>query len=154
MICSETYGRAVLILTARDHSCTELQLKLIQKGFERAKIGPVIDELIEQNYLNDLRYAEAYLRSRAERGYGLQRIEQELRQRGVSESDVQRAKERCDICWLEVLEKVQQKKYAGQSASDKAAEAKQMRYYLQRGFNYDQIRQLWSGSRCSSDQQI
>ncbi len=142
----------MLILTARDHSCTELKRKLIQKGFDAPKIDSVIAELSEQDYLNDLRYAEAYLRSRAERGYGPQRIECELRQKGVREGDVQAAKDNSDICWLEVLQKLHRKKFGNENAVDKAAEAKQMRYYLQRGFNYEQIRELWSGSRCSSEQ--
>ena len=43
----------------------------------------MLDELEQENLLSDARYTEAYIRQRGARGYGPDRIRQELRQKGV-----------------------------------------------------------------------
>jgi regulatory protein len=132
------------LLTARDHSIAELSQKLRHKGFESEKIEQVVSILCAHDYLNDLRFAESYIQFRARRGYGLRRIQPELRQRGVNETHICQALANSQICWLETLKRLQFKKFGVLIPCDNDVRARQMRYYQQRGFSYQQIQELWS----------
>ena len=46
-----------------------------------------IDTFEEEGLINNKRFAEQYIYSRSQKGYGPFRIEQELKQRGINESD-------------------------------------------------------------------
>jgi regulatory protein len=74
-------------LARREHSQEELRLKLSQRGFSERLINEVIGELRDENLQSDARFAEVFTRSRVAKGYGVYRIRQELRQRGIAEGD-------------------------------------------------------------------
>ncbi len=70
---------ALEILSRRDHATYELQSKLFQKfdaGHEH--IGTVLAELNQLNYLNDQRFSQLYCSYRSKKGFGPNRIQQEL----------------------------------------------------------------------------
>ena len=56
------------LLARREHSQKELLDKLAQRGFLREEVEPVIATLAEQNWQNDARYAECYVRQRIASG--------------------------------------------------------------------------------------
>ena len=59
--------------------------------------------------IND--FAENYLHTRSQRGYGANRIKQELRQlKGVSSDVINEALTESEINWIEIAEKVLHKK--------------------------------------------
>lgn len=59
--------RGLDLLSRRDHSCSELKLKLTQKGFSIEGIRRVIDDFLRLGYLDDRRFAESWLESRLRR---------------------------------------------------------------------------------------
>jgi len=75
--------RALDLLSRRDHSRSELRSKLLQKGGSADEIEPLLDELEECRYLDDVRFAENFVRYRAGKAWGRIRYRQELLQRGV-----------------------------------------------------------------------
>ena len=56
------------LLTYREHSQKELRTKLMQKGFAREDIQPIIEQLAENNWQSDTRFAESYARHRMQKG--------------------------------------------------------------------------------------
>ena len=81
------------------------------RGHAIADIASVLDDLAEQHLQSDARYAQAYLRARAERGYGPQRIALELKQRGASAEDIQRALSEAERDWLDLAVRADRKKF-------------------------------------------
>ena len=81
---ADIYLRALNLLTRRDHTTAELQRKLAVRGFSADSIAELLEQLAEEGYLDDKRFAERWTESamRNGRGYGL-RILQELQKRGI-----------------------------------------------------------------------
>ncbi len=60
----------------------------------------------KKNWQNDKRFAENYLHARSQRGYGANRIKQELRQlKGVSSEVINEVLTESEINWIEIAEK-------------------------------------------------
>ena len=68
-----------------DRMCSAHQMKdyLRRKGYEDEEIDPVIEELKEYHYIDDFKYASAFIEASLEKGRGMGRIRRELRVRGV-----------------------------------------------------------------------
>jgi regulatory protein len=72
-------------LSYRSRSRSEVAQKLKEKGFSATVIESVMENLERLGYVNDREFALEWSRSRVRlRGFGKRRIEQELRDRGVS----------------------------------------------------------------------
>ena len=76
--------QATRLLARREHSRHELRGKLRASGHAEEAVEAALETLREQNLQSDRRFAEACVRSLAERGYGSRRVRHELRQRGVA----------------------------------------------------------------------
>lgn len=83
MDTSELWNKSLDILSRREHSVSELKTKL--KKFDPAynDLNEVIEKLLESNFLNDERFAEAFIRSKSNSGYGPNYISQYLRKKGI-----------------------------------------------------------------------
>ena len=154
----EIKNACLRLLAAREHSRKELLQKLTVKGYRRDTVLAVIDELAEQGWQNDRRYAESYARSRILKGYGPLRIAYELRQNGVAISvdddyragssnaegfDLDAIVQTAAGGWLDLMEKVYRKKYGHAKAPDAKERAKRSRFLLQRGFTAAMISELF-----------
>lgn len=102
-------------------------------------IASALDALEAEGLLDDKRFAEAYFRQRATRGYGPRRIAEELRKRGVSDELIA-----CEIGsgehdWEDLASAARCKKFKAKPGSFKER-ARQTRFMEYRGFNHDHIR--------------
>lgn len=79
------------ILNHRFNSEGELRRKLEMKEFARDVIDTTIDRLRREKWLDDARYAAAYVRTRIRKGIGLLRIKRELIAAGVESDTVAKA---------------------------------------------------------------
>ncbi|MHB9020917.1 MAG: regulatory protein RecX [Halothiobacillus sp.] len=131
---------AIGLLTRREHSAFELQQKLKLRGFAAEIIGAVIERLAAQGWQSDARYAEAYVRMRVARGYGLAAIRAELRQRGVAADCVSAALAEANVDWLDCAQQ-QVARYYQQPPEDRDALLRRYRHLLNRGFSPEQARQ-------------
>lgn len=130
---------AVGLLARREHSVFELQRKLAQRGFDSVVIDDVLSRLAEQGWQSDARYAEAYVRMRVERGYGLQSIRAELGQRGVARALIQSALDEADVDWLSCAQKQIHRHYhCAPDGHD--GQLRRYRHLLSRGFSPEQSR--------------
>jgi len=135
--------RALQCLTRRDHSRAELHAKLAAHADSEEALTAVLDALQAEHLLSDVRYASQRVSVRANR-YGNGRLRQELRQKGVSDGDIEAALpeagdegERCRAIWV--------KKF-GQPPQSAEERAKQMRFLQYRGFSAEAIRQTLRGA--------
>lgn len=133
----------VRLLARREHSRRELLDKLAMRGFERDEVAAVIDDLSRQNWQNDARYAECYIRERIAKGYGPLRIAYELQQRGVvgAELDAQ-AEEQGG--WLNLALDVYAGKYGDETSLPPNEWAKRSRFLQQRGFGGETIKRVFA----------
>lgn len=134
---------ALGLLARREHSRRELQQKLIQKfsADSRQLIAAALDLLIEQGLLSDERFTEAYVNMRARKGYGPERIAQELSEKGIEVEMASRYLE-AGTDWQELLKQTWQKKF-NRLPLDFQEKAKQMRFLHYRGYSADTINRLF-----------
>ncbi|QSB02638.1 regulatory protein RecX [Methylomonas sp. EFPC1] len=130
------------LLARREHSRRELLDKLALRGFDRDEVEPVIDGMAEQNWQNDARYAEAYVRQRIQNGYGPMRIRYELQQRGINDADLDAQAEE-QGGWQNVLLDVYSRKYDDDKSLTQNEWLKRSRFLQQRGFSGEMIKRLF-----------
>jgi len=85
------YAAAMRILSYRFNSEGELRRKLEMKEFGRELIEATIDRLRDEKWLDDDRFAAAYVRTRVRKGIGLLRVKRELIAAGVESDTIARA---------------------------------------------------------------
>jgi regulatory protein len=131
------------LLARREHSRRELLDKLALRGFNRDEVEPVIDEMAEQNWQNDERYTECYVRQRIRSGYGPVRIRYELQQRGINDGELDsQAEERGG--WQNLLLEVYLGKYGEEKLLTQNEWLKRSRFLQQRGFSGEMIKRLYA----------
>nr|WP_305891056.1 regulatory protein RecX [Methylomonas sp. WSC-7] len=131
------------MLARREHSRRELQDKLALRGFNRDEVEPVIDGMAEQNWQNDQRYTECYVRQRIRSGYGPVRIRYELQQRGINDADLDiQADEQGG--WQNLLLEVYSGKYGDEKSLTQNEWLKRSRFLQQRGFSGEMIKRLYA----------
>jgi len=80
--------RAFGYLGRRQHSTSEIRVKLIQKGYETELITEVLEDLLKNNYLHDLEFAKLYTEEKKKtKLWGKNKIKSELIKKGVK-SDI------------------------------------------------------------------
>jgi len=133
---------AMHLLARREHSVRELRNKLKRRFSDDAVIDAQISRLTEERLQSDARFAESYARQRADRGYGPVRLREELRERGVSEADVDVALEELEMDWGSLAIRVIQKKFGTAAPADIKERARRVRFMQYRGFSADHYRCL------------
>lgn len=136
----EVEAAAVRLLSRREHSTEELKRKLAAKGHPEASIATVLDKLGKKKWVSDERFTTNYVHHHARRGQGPVRIRAELRQQGVSDSQIQQEISGGEQDWNSLAAEVRRRKFGVELPKTAAERAKQARFLQYRGFNSDQIR--------------
>jgi regulatory protein len=131
------------LLARREHGQKELLNKLLVKGLAKDDILAVIDELAQQGWQSDSRYAESYTRHRIQKGYGPIFIAYELRKNGIDAVNFEDIMQKMADSWMELLEQVYTKKYGHDLLLDRNEWAKRSRFLMQRGFSGTMISALF-----------
>jgi regulatory protein len=139
---AEVRDKALKLLTRREHSRSELQQKLFQRGFEDPLIEQVLSELCARNQLSDSRYAQALVSHRAKTGYGPEYIRQELRARNVDPLIIDEALAGAECSWLEVATTKHAGHFPDPVVQDYKDWARRASYLQRRGFDMETIRQV------------
>ncbi len=129
-------------LAMREHSCDELRTKLINKNHDPQLVDALILSLLADNLISDQRFAEAYWRTRSNKGYGPARISKELQMKGVSTATIQQAESDAEIDFYAVVTRVYQKKFKVSVISDYKEKAKRQAFLYRRGFDTDLIKHV------------
>lgn len=139
----QALNTAVGLLARREHAQAEVRRKLRQRGYEDELAVEVVDELTRQRLLSDERFAEMFVRSRAERGQGPVRLRAELRQLQVPTELIERALHAAEdngLDWRVLAGEVRLRRFGTRPAAPLPERAKQVRFLQYRGFTADQIR--------------
>lgn len=130
---------ALTLLARRDWLTSELGAKLREAGGDGQVIADVIAELMAERFLDDARYAERYVASRAERGQGPLRIAADLGSLGAPRELIEAAL-RSGPDWRAVAREVRRRKFGAAPPDSWAERARQARFLQYRGFSSDHIR--------------
>lgn len=138
---------AMNYLARREHSQYELRRKLFRRFSDRLLIDNEIQQLAHENLQSDERFAGSYLRQRSGRGFGPLRIRQEMRERGLSDAQIEAAFSEEEINWFDVAAQAYAKKYGRVPTDLRALDIKERsrrtRFFQYRGFVGDHYRHLF-----------
>jgi regulatory protein len=126
-------------LARRDHASEDLRRKLLEKGYDPAVVGEVIERLHAEKLLDDRRYVENFIGFRAARGQGPLRIRVDLRKLGLADDVVEDGVGAYGD-WVAQLRRARQKKFGAKLPTDYADRQRQVRFLGYRGFTGAQIR--------------
>ncbi|MEO6916993.1 MAG: regulatory protein RecX [Chitinophagaceae bacterium] len=143
-----TYGREQLLqklkeFCAYQERChQEVRDKAFALGISNVDLGELLATLIEENYLNEERFAIMYAGGKFRmKHWGRVKIKYALKQKGVSEYSIKKALKQIDMDDYDVvLRKVAEKKEALITGSTVVKKKKLYQFLLSRGFESDLIR--------------
>jgi regulatory protein len=136
-------GRALRLLSAREHSRAELQRKLARFEEEPGALVKVLDALEAKDFINEARVVESVVHRRAAK-LGAARIRQELQAKGLEPEAVVQAVDQLRASEVERAREIWRKKF-GAPPADAAERGRQMRFLASRGFGGDTIHRVVSG---------
>ena len=136
-------GRALRLLSGREHSRAELERKLTQFEEVPGTLAQVLDELQAKGFINEQRVVDSVLYRRSAK-LGTARIRQELQTKGLDPGMVLDAVASLQDTELARAREVWRKKF-GSPPLDAAARGKQQRFLLARGFSGDVVRKVVAG---------
>ena len=137
---------ALGLLARRDHLRTELEVKLRRRFGDDDHLHEVLDRLEEEQLLSDQRYTESYVRQRSAKGYGPERIRQELRQRGATADMAALAVRDSGVDWRDLARTVRLRKFGPAVPANFKEKSRQLRFLQYRGFSGEFIAQAFSPS--------
>ena len=127
----------------RCHS--EVQQKLWDLGVGRSVHDEIISNLIEENFLNEERFAIQFAGGKFRmKGWGKRKIEYALKDKGVSSYSIKKGLKEIDTdAYERTLEQIAEKKYEilnGESLLSR--KKKTMDYLLQKGYEMDLVNRV------------
>jgi regulatory protein len=127
----------------------DVRTKLVQWGLFSGDREKIISILIEEDLLNETRYAEAFANDKFRfNKWGIMKIEQALKAKGVSERNIRDALKRIDPqAYEQTVKEIAQKRLereSGKGLQNWQKEQKVMRYLLSRGFDSAIVKKVLS----------
>jgi len=137
-------GRALRLLSQREHSRLELERKL--KPFEETpgELAEALDFLQAKDFINEQRVLESVV-NRCSVKLGAFRVRQELQAKGLPIEAIAQAVHDLRSTELERAREVWRKKF-GAAPQDPAARAKQVRFLVSRGFAPEVVKRVVAGA--------
>ena len=130
--------KALALLDRRDYSRAELLKKLLEKGEDEAEAAETVERLAELGFVDDARYAPIIVRHYAAKGYGPQRVRQELQRRGIPRELWNEAMEQMPQ-QDDTLDRLLRSRLKGESP-DRTELKKAQDFLLRKGYGWDEIR--------------
>ena len=139
---ASVYNASLGLLASREHSAGELRVKLKQKYPDgEIHLDGVLERLQEVGLQDDERFAEMFVRYKANKGQGPTKIRHQLRSKSVDGTVISAALSDPSYDWSELAKAVSQKKFGasgGERLSPKER-ARRQRFLQGRGFGYEHI---------------
>lgn len=132
----EWLAKAQAYCARAEHCAADVRRKFYEWGLNDAEIADSIEQnLYADNFLNDRRFCEAYVHDKvAYQSWGRLKIQASLRALQLPESEIRAALENIDeTAYFDNLRKLIRARKAD-------PEDKRLRFLLQRGFTYEEIK--------------
>jgi len=136
-------GRALRLLSQREHSRKELEQKLKPHEETPGELAEALDFLAAKDFINEKRVAESVVNRRSTK-LGAARVRQELMAKGLPADDIADAVQAMRGTEFERALVVWRKKF-GAPPSDASERGKQVRFMVSRGFAPDVVRRVVAG---------
>ena len=136
-------GRALRLLSGREHSRAELEKRLQQYQEAPGDLATALDELQTKGFISEQRVIESVINRRSAK-LGSARIRQELQSKGLDKDAVIDAVASLQATELDRARDLWRRKF-GEVATDAKERGKQMRFFASRGFSGDVIRKVMAG---------
>jgi regulatory protein len=133
-------GRALRLLSQREHSRLELERKLAEHETEPGQLAKALDELQARGFISEERVVESVVHRRAAK-LGTARLKQELNAKGLSGEIVSEALEQLRGTELERAREVWARKF-GEPTTEPKEKARQIRFLVSRGFAAEVVRKI------------
>ena len=159
---SKTHEQAfasLMRLCARAEKSSGDAMRLMSRwGVDPGEREKVLHKLIENKFIDDSRYAEAFVREKVRlNGWGVRKIGAALRVKGISSSTISEALKQADNNTMDrrlqeqLTKKIRSVKYSNQYE----LKGKLLRYGLSLGYDYDKVdssvSELIGNTECSFD---
>lgn len=136
----------------QERSHTEVKEKLYGYGLRKTDVEELLSTLIEENYLNEERYAAQFAGGKFRmKQWGRVKIKYELKQKRVSEYCIKKAmKEIDEEDYQKTLQKLAQVKWdsvTGEGVNHFVKMSKTTDYLVQKGYEMDLVRAVVQGLR-------
>ena len=125
-------GRALRLLSQREHSRAELERKLARYEEEPGTLARALDELVAKDFISETRVVQSVLHQRATR-LGASRVRQELQAKGIAADAVAEAVASLQATEVERARALWQRRFEAPPA-DARERARQTRFLMARGF--------------------
>jgi len=141
---SKARNKAFKLLSYRERTIKEIEDRLRKKDFSEEIIKKVIDFLLENDYLNEERFAEMWIRSRKKHHpRGRKLIYKELKNKGVNQKIINSALNQ----YLNNQEEIEMAEYLMEKwlrrrTEEDSTSYKLKNYLANKGFSYDLIYQV------------
>lgn len=133
---------AMNLLARREHSLGELRCKLRRRFPDEQVLDAELENLAQENLQSDERFAEGFARQRSGRGYGPLRVRHEMREKGLSDTAVDRAFKVAGIDWHALAAQALRKKFGAADCIDIREKSRRVRFMQYRGFSAEHYQSL------------
>lgn len=140
----EAYLQLAALCAQAEHCQQEMRDKMRRWELDESVQNRIIDRLIKERYVDDERYARAFVKDKIRYNkWGRRKVQQALWQKRIDADIQQRVLDEIDEKeYLDVLRPLlKQKRKNIRAASDYELNQKLARFALSRGFTFDLIRQ-------------
>ena len=138
----EFFLKASYYCSLSEHCIKKVREKLVQWETPKEFIDPIIEKLIEQDYINEERFSRAFVKDKFRfNHWGRIKIQTHLRALEISSENIARAMQEINEDeYAEILDEIVEKKRKTiKKGTDYEIRAKLLRHALSRGFEYDLI---------------
>ena len=133
---------AMNLLARREHTPRELRRPLGRRFANAQLVELEVQRLTDENLQSDQRFAESFAWHRAGRGYGPQRVRQEMRDRGLADHEIVDALAVLEVDWRALAIEVYNKKFGSCRAAELKEKARRARFMQYRGFSAEHYQHL------------
>ena len=140
----EAYLQLAALCAQAEHCQQEMRDKMRRWELDESVQNRIIDRLIKERYVDDERYARAFVKDKIRYNkWGRRKVQQALWQKRIDADIQQRVLDEIDEKeYLDVLRPLlKQKRKSIRAANDYELNQKLARFALSRGFTFDLIRQ-------------
>ena len=138
VVFTQACQKALDFLSHRPRTVFEMEQKM-SGDYAPGIVARVMDMLYEYKYVDDAAYADEYAKERVNAGYGVRKIEWELRGRGVEQRLIDAAAEKISGLQKQYAIAALRARYRNKTVLDEKEKSGAFNYLARRGFEHEII---------------
>lgn len=134
---SEALHKIAALCSTSEYCTNDIREKLRKWGIGESDIGPIIDRLISEKFIDDSRFCKGYINDKIRFGkWGKIKISYALRQKGIESGMIREALDGIDEKMYTALlsDVLQEKRKTIKSGTEYEVQARLYRFAISRGF--------------------